>query len=67
MTNEELTAIANKRQHIERCRDDLEAAAVAYATMYVEQDFYKYEDWVTVFDPFIAAALAMREARKGTE
>lgn len=67
MTNEELAAIAQQRQHIERCRDDLEAAAVKYATMYVEQDLGKYEDWLTVFDPFIAAAIAMREARKGTE
>lgn len=67
MTNEELAAIANKRQHIERCRDDLEAAAVAYAEMYVEQHDVEYHDWKPVFDRFLAAALAMREARKGTE
>ena len=66
MTNDELAAIAAQRQHIERCRDDLEAAAVEYATMYAERDV-DYENWKPVFDRFMAAALAMREARKGTE
>lgn len=65
MTNEELAAIATQRQHIDRCRDDLEAAAVAYATMYLEQHDVEYDDWKPTFDKFIAAAIAMREARKG--
>lgn len=67
MTDEELTAIATQRQHIERCRDDLETAAVEYATMYVEQHDVEYDDWKPTFDRFIAAEIAMREARKGTE
>ena len=66
MTNEELAAIANQRQHIERCRDDLEAAAVEYARIYVERTA-DYKTWGLMFDRFIAAALAMREARKWTE
>ena len=66
MTNEELAAIAAQRQHIERCRDDLEAAAMEYLGVYqeVEPD---YEVWQPAFDKLIAAAIAMREARKGTE
>jgi hypothetical protein len=65
MTNEELAAIATQRQHIDRCRDDLEAAAVEYARIYVEGP-ETYSAWELMFDRFIAAAIAMREARKGT-
>ena len=66
MTNEELAAIAQQRQHIERCRDDLEAAAVAFVDLYEDGNVY-YRTWMPDFDRLVAAALAMREARKGTE
>jgi hypothetical protein len=45
--------------------DDLEAAAVEYARIYVEGP-ETYSAWELMFDRFIAAAIAMREARKGT-